>query len=280
MIKRIRQFFAVPPIRGRELTIYGIGVQEKMPARVVQRPSGTGDYLFMVFYDETEIRVGDKMQDCQPGTIMLWEPGRGHFYGNAHSEWKHSWMHCDGRFIARLLDENNLPRNAPIVLPDPWMVDKYLTDIHNELTSYVAPDVTIVENLLNCWLREIARVVKGAERREIVPQTFVRLKAYIEANYEKPLTLSELADHVHLSVPHLCSLFKKYFGMSAIAYVVQLRLHHAAYLLKDRTLSVTEIARNVGYEDIYYFSKLFKTYYGVSPRNSRNAERRLSKAGK
>ena len=69
----------------------------------------------------------------------------------------------------------------------------------------------------------------------------------------------------HCSVPHFCSEFKTHFGTSAIAYVTTLRLHTAAHLLQNRNLRVSDVARAVGYEDIYYFSRHFKTRYGVAP---------------
>jgi AraC family transcriptional regulator, arabinose operon regulatory protein len=268
-MKRFRLFFTNPPLASRELTINGVGVQEKMPPRMVERLSGTADYLFMVFYDAVDIHAHGKLQRCAPGTIMLWEPRHAHIYGSTEKHWDHSWTHCDGRTVARVLKESGVPLNVPILLPDPWMCDHYLEDIHHELTHFAQPDAVIVENLLENWIREIARVARGVPGQQTVPKNFLALKAYIEANYELPLSLEQLASKIHLSVPHLCSQFKKHFGVSVIGYAIQLRLHQAAYLLQDRSLGVGEIARRVGYEDIYYFSKLFKDYYGASPRNAR-----------
>ena len=54
-----------------------------------------------------------------------------------------------------------------------------------------------------------------------------------------------------------------------MAYVIGQRLQQAAYLLRDRNLRITDVARQVGYEDLFYFSKLFKDRYGVSPREFR-----------
>lgn len=53
--------------------------------------------------------------------------------------------------------------------------------------------------------------------------------------------------------------------MSVIGYLIHLRLQHASYLLQDRNLRVKEIAQQVGYDDICYFSKLFKKHYEISP---------------
>ena len=72
-----------------------------------------------------------------------------------------------------------------------------------------------------------------------------------------------------MSVPHLCSEFKKHFGVPVIDYVIRRRMREAAYLLHDRNLNITGIARRVGYTDIFHFSKLFKKHFGRSPREVR-----------
>jgi len=92
------------------------------------------------------------------------------------------------------------------------------------------------------------------------------------------MTLEALSRRVHLSIPHLCAQFKRYFGVSVIGYVIQLRLHQAAYLLQDQTLTITDVARRVGYDDIFYFSKLFKSRYGASPRHARQRMRMQERA--
>jgi AraC family transcriptional regulator of arabinose operon len=267
----IRYLFTEPLFRSDGLSIRGIGVREKMRPCIVDRPRGTGDYLFMVFYDEVTIRVAGEPRRYPPGALVMWQPAAGHYYGNLAREFYHSWTHCDGKLLGRFLHENGITPDVPIVLPDPALVDKYLLDLHHELTSHQQPDGVILQNLFLNWIREVARIVKGGGQSETIPRKFLDLKSYIETNYNRPLSLKDLAARVHLSVPHLCACFKQHFGVAVMRYVIQLRLHQAVYLLQDRALNVTEIARQVGYDDIFYFSKLFKTHYGVSPRNARSA---------
>ncbi len=57
---------------------------------------------------------------------------------------------------------------------------------------------------------------------------------------------------------------------SPINYLIGVRLRQARYLLLDRQLQISEIARRVGYDDLFHFSKLFKKHFGLSPRALRN----------
>ena len=265
----LRYFFTSPPLQSRRLAIHGIGIQEQMRPQIINRPAGTGDFLIMYFYDEVVIESKAGKRTHPPGILMIWRPEDGHFYGNTKTPFKHSWMHCDGQFIRRTAKAHRLPFNSAIALPDATIMEKYLFTIHEELSQFVKPSEKIVCNLIDNWMCEISRAVRGDSRKHAISREMLDLKTYIDAHYPLPLALNDLAHRVHLSVPHVCSQFRKNFGTSVMAYVIGQRLQQAAYLLRDRNLRVTDVAREVGYEDLFYFSKLFSGRYGVSPREFR-----------
>jgi len=88
----------------------------------------------------------------------------------------------------------------------------------------------------------------------------------IETNYHQPLSLDDLAGAAHLSTTHFLRLFKETFNLSPIQYLIRLRIAKACALLNDKTLTVSEIAVRVGFDDSNYFSRQFKQVIGVSPR--------------
>jgi AraC-like DNA-binding protein len=88
---------------------------------------------------------------------------------------------------------------------------------------------------------------------------------YMTENYVKPITLSELAKHINISKSYLDSMFKSITGKSPINYLIDIRLHKAKGLLLDGH-KVSDVAEEVGFNDLYYFSKCFKKYEGVSPK--------------
>jgi len=266
----IRCWFPDSIKNARPLGVRGIGIREEMPPCMVRRPDGTGDFLFMVFHDD--ITIGpDGGTTHPPGTIVLWEPGDAHFYGNEQRRWRHSWVHCSGSAVKRLLGDRILPMRQPMVLADPSRCDKHLFDLYEELNGHASPDWAIAHNVLENLLRDGKRQMTGTDQRIAIPPEFLSLKTFLESNYPARLTLAKLADRVGLSVPHFCARFKQLFGVPPIAYLLHLRLQMAASLLRDTTLSVTEVSRRVGYSDVYYFSRHFKRQFGVSPKRSRAA---------
>ena len=269
IMQGFKHFFSVPPIQTPALTIRGIGVQEHMPACIIDRPHGTKarDYLFMLFYDQVVVDTGEKIASQPPGTMMIWIPGHAQYYGNREHPYNHSWMHCDGTIIRAFLRHNRLPLNKPFRLPDPAVMERHLLAMHHELTSHARPDAVIVRNIIENLLREIARIVNASPRTtDTCPPALLKVRHFIESEYSAPITLKQLAVMAHMSVPHFCLQFKKHFKTSPIAYLIRQRMHQAAYYLQDKNLKISTVAHQVGYDDLFYFSKLFKKHYGLCPR--------------
>jgi len=93
---------------------------------------------------------------------------------------------------------------------------------------------------------------------------FKKMIAFINANYTEKLALVSLAAKFELSVTYCCSLFNKYYSMTFTEYVTKLRLDKAILMLRTTDKSIVEIADYVGY-DYFYFVKLFKKMYSMTP---------------
>jgi len=265
MANTIRYFFVRPPIQTPELSVHGIGIQERMPPGLVDRPAGTGDYLFMFFYEAAIIGGTDGPVLRLPNSLMLWPCRAVHYYGHPDHPFMHSWIHCDGTLVGDLLAQEKLPLGQPIPELNPAMVEKYLLDFHHELSETAAPDPVIVGNLFHNWFREIRRAMDTRDAKPGIPRRLLDVRWHLEMNFAAPMRLRDLAAMACFSVPHFCAEFKRGFGTSPIEYLIRLRLRQAAYLLRDHNLPIGEVARRVGYNDLFYFSRLFKTRFGQGP---------------
>ncbi len=271
-MRGFKHFFAVPPLQTRRLTIRGIGVQEAMPACVVDRPRGTGDYLLMYFYDSVWAASAELPSQQPAGTLMIWSPSRWQYYGDRNKPFSHTWMHCDGVIIRSLLKDTGVPLDQPVRLADASIIERHLLAIHDELTRHARPDAMIVRNLLDNMFRQIARAIRDAARERPIPDTMLAARNLIESEYQRRLPLSELARGAGLSVSHFCESFRRHFGAAPHEYLQRHRMHQAAYLLRDRNTAVKEVARRVGYGSAFSFSTLFKQHFGVSPTAFRQQE--------
>lgn len=93
---------------------------------------------------------------------------------------------------------------------------------------------------------------------------------YIQTHYMNPLTLEELASRCQLKPKYFSALFQKYTGIGPIEYVIQYRMEQAHQLLFSGQYTVTAVAKSVGYNDPFYFSRLFKKHRGLPPSHVMN----------
>lgn len=92
---------------------------------------------------------------------------------------------------------------------------------------------------------------------------------FIKTNYPKSISVCEMADVIKMSESNLYAVFKKSTGSSPIKYLNEYRLSVACELLRHTDSSIKSIAETVGIPDQFYFSKLFKAKYLISPQQYR-----------
>lgn len=92
------------------------------------------------------------------------------------------------------------------------------------------------------------------------------VKEYVAEHYADPISMTELAERIHVSRTHLSALFNREVGCSFPEYIAKYRIHKAQDIMKQSKLSLGRIAELVGYPDYVHFSKTFKKYAGMSPQ--------------
>ena len=92
---------------------------------------------------------------------------------------------------------------------------------------------------------------------------------YISQNYASPISLQDVADHVHLNATYFSTLFKQSMGSSFKDYLNMVRIEESKRLLANTDYSIINIAIATGFEDQSYFSKVFRKYTGLTPKQYR-----------
>ena len=105
-----------------------------------------------------------------------------------------------------------------------------------------------------------------------------RTKEYIKTHYaDAELCLEQIADALDVNLQYMCFLFKKQTDMTIGNYILQTRMEMAGKLFQRTNCNVSEVAQKVGFLDVSYFSKCFKKYFGVSPKQYQNVSSNYSK---
>ncbi|MBP5250426.1 MAG: response regulator [Lachnospiraceae bacterium] len=116
-----------------------------------------------------------------------------------------------------------------------------------------------------------SEMLSSREEFSSVKQTAIkkRIADYIEENYIRDISLTDVACAMHYSDPYFCKIFKDCFGKSFILYLTELRIGKSKELLNDITVNVKDISTRVGFRDSNYYTKVFKRMEGITPTEYR-----------
>lgn len=106
----------------------------------------------------------------------------------------------------------------------------------------------------------------GCQRQHVI-----NAKTYIENNFNKKISVVDVAKAVHIDDRYMYNLFVKYEKISPKAYIEREKLVFAIDLLENTELTITEIASSVGFDDVFSFSNFFKRMSGKSPATYRKS---------
>ena len=241
--------------------------RERLPsALLLLTLSGTG-----------ELRYRDGVYPLERGACMLIDTRERHEFYPLAEGWEFKYLHFWGGgtpgYLAYMgqnagpvqtLDEGEI-RRAEAVL------DRILDETEKEaIGDYPA---------LSCEIYSLLTLLmshghKNTDRREPESgQIILRAVEFIRHNYERRISTEDIARAVSLSRTNLFEHFRKVYGIPPHEYLTQYRLSVAKNMLTGTSLSVTEIAAQTGFRDIYSFSRRFKDRCGVSPLEFRSQTR-------
>ena len=143
-----------------------------------------------------------------------------------------------------------------------------LTEIEREYTGKILfyelrISAILSEILVECIRRLRMQTLSGGK------EATDRVLGYIHDHFKQPLTNTQLGERFGFHPNYISSLIKRYTGMPLHHYLLCVKISHAVDMLNGHDLSIAEIAEECGFCNIYYFSKYFKQYMGVSPSQYR-----------
>ncbi len=130
-------------------------------------------------------------------------------------------------------------------------------------------EALIIENSLSSLLVRITRDIlsdsgDSGEDSEIKSLAQI-MRRYLYENYKTKVTLDSLCFLFRTNKTTICKQFREEYGMTVLEYLNSLRIKEAKRLVLEERLSVTEIADDLGFESIHYFTRFFKKMTGYSP---------------
>ncbi|NLC68281.1 MAG: AraC family transcriptional regulator [Clostridiaceae bacterium] len=162
-------------------------------------------------------------------------------------------------------------RNDIIVLLERILEEKKNNDIGSEFLRYLLMlelFVLLSRSLKMEWENSI--MGKSGKLNEVIEAAV----SFINNNYERNITLSDISRYVFLSRSYFAKAFKEIKGVSPIHYLLRIRVERAGELLVRTNRKVSDIAFGVGFSNQQRFNEIFKKYTGMTPLQCRKFHRK------
>lgn len=203
----------------------------------------------------------------EAGSLFLLFPGIHHAYQpDPATGWTELWVGFRGPQVDALLATGIISASKPIYRLG--QQTKLISGFHS-IFEQVRQQSPLYQFRVCAEVLRLLAETLGLERQATQPtrsqQIVEKVKAFIEANISAAFDLEGLAAEVRLSLANLNEVFKSYTGMTPYQYCIHAKINHAKEILAGGEISVKSISLQLGFDDPYYFSRLFKKKTGVSP---------------
>jgi len=152
-------------------------------------------------------------------------------------------------------------------LKSPATFEKILYDLIHEYNSMLPfSDIAVKGKFIELWTYFLREVYLS--QNENLHNTMIlldKIKKYLDANLDREVNLDELASYANLNKCYIAHIFKQHYGISPIKYHRIARISKARELIEFTDLPISRISEEVGYPNVYSFSRAFKAVEKVPP---------------
>ncbi len=245
--------------------IHQIGYSEN-PSVTRFGPGQRNQYIIHYVLGGEGVYNGNPVREGQG--FLIYPRQKEYYHSSPENPWRFLWVIATGELMARVFERYNADPETRIFDFDSFSVlaksAAYIVE-NNRKTVDALELTELFLHILNSHIHN-ADKAKHKPNSEVYTDFCVD---YIEKNLHKKITVSELTELLGVSQPYLYTIFRSRYGISLRRYITLAKHERAKKLLADHSLSVTEVANSVGYEDLLAFSKAFKALEGSSPSGFR-----------
>jgi signal transduction histidine kinase/DNA-binding LacI/PurR family transcriptional regulator/DNA-binding response OmpR family regulator len=177
----------------------------------------------------------------------------------------------DGFSVLNRMQEEQMLRNIPvIILTAQLLTEKEMLRLNQGVTAVLGKGIFSQKEMMTRVEMILSRSKRlGSESQRLVQRSM----AYIHENYPQPIARADIAEHLNVNEQYLSRCFKNEIGVGPMTYLSRFRIERAKRLLEEESLSITQIALEVGLSSQSYFSRIFLREVGVSPSDYRKGIR-------
>lgn len=210
----------------------------------------------------------------EKGEVLFVQRDVPHAYGSEDSSpWSIQWAHFRGALAPSYLELNNITPDNPVVnIGMQTGLSNLFTEALNILQSgYSIHHLVQASSYVQQILSQIGFLATYSPPPGDAGLNAGKIIDYMLENITGRCTLDDFAAEACLSRSYFSRQFKEKTGYSPVDYFIRLKIQRACELLETTRMTVRDIAQSLGYDDQYYFSRVFKRIAGSSPTQYRDS---------
>lgn len=254
-----------------KLTMVGINHHQES----INRPMGLPVFQwFFCVKGKGEFVSDHQCSIVTAGQGLLIYPNVPHFYRSLTEDWTVHFIGFDGPICPELLQSLSMKSSGVYHLSQPDIFENAMKTFHRILRTGKAQRDMDFSSACYRFLLELSETIKYIHPSELVRENPIlrMILSYLEQNYSRPVSLSDLSAFTQHSKEYLCSLFKKEMDQTIMQYLIALRIQHAKiYLIQYPEKKISEIAAMCGFESPSYFGSVFRKASGTTPDQYRKS---------
>lgn len=254
------------------LHIQEIGSLQATKPHVSRRDNLSSYLFFIVKSGSGKLVYNDNEYALSSGDCVFIDCTKGYSHETSDNLWSLSWIHFNGPTAANIYQKYIERGGLPAFKPEKF--DAYL-NLFNRLYDVASSDSYVRDMQINAELCSLLSLLMEDSWHPEEAQTgtkktsVLEIRKYIDENYEKRITLDDLASRYFINKYYMARAFKEQFDISIMEYLLSVRITEAKNLLRFSDLTAEEIGAKVGIGDVYYFSRVFKKVEGIGIREYR-----------
>jgi len=252
------------------IRLLGVACQEIMPPGFVSRRLGLPAFLCVLFHDQVSAEILGERIEILPGTVILWDENRPHYFGKASQPWNHSWVVFAGDDVEQ--DWMHAAFERPQRFEDTSHLLGCFSRLLREFQAFDKPDLPTLSANIHLLLRELCREYNVTSHSGGTSDPVRLARHWIAGNLRHRLPIAAVAKRVSLSPSRLQQLFRVQLNCSVQQYIERERLQEARYWLMHEGLRISEIAEQTGFSSAFYFTRRFTKAFNQSPREYRKLQ--------
>lgn len=247
------------------LQINSCGFQNTPAGYTVIREDGRYDYhILLINSGKCKALHKNKLHTLTAGNLIIYAPGEEQNY-TFPCDSTSLWCHFNGKAVKELLDSCSITSGVYFLNSSKTIFEAY----SNVIQRFHQPGR---ENFANASLLELIYSISDSLTRsgqKDQSEIILPVLAFINTNYNKQISLDELAQKSGYSKSRFSHIFSNITGVTPMKYLNDIRLKVSCEMLSSTNYPITDVAFSCGFGDPLYYSRIFKKKYQIAPTEYR-----------